>query len=146
MSQVTRATCYFGIFVVVSTCGVSTAMPASAENRLLAEAQVSNNFIGLSSGYPGFFVRCGPAIGRPDTASRIAGVTASEGRSVALSEDGSGQLGHVPLRQVAPGLSVFDLEISTWLGLARLEQVGQFDYFCPTDEEFWLSSHVLPSD
>jgi hypothetical protein len=98
MSQVIRVICYCSI--VLSTCNVSSVLPASAENTLVA------NPIGLSLGY----------------------CMRSEGRSVALAKDGSNQLGHVRLGQIAPGLSVFDLQIDAWLGLLRIEQGGKFVY------------------
>jgi hypothetical protein len=117
MTQVTRAISYCSI--VLSTCGIISALPASAENTLV-------NSVGLSLGYwnPEFFTRCG--IGDPNGGSRIVTLMESEGRSVALSKDGSSQLGQLSLGQVAPGRSVFDLQINTWVGSARIEYGGKY--------------------
>jgi hypothetical protein len=118
MTQMTRAIFYCSI--VLSTCGIISASPASAENTLV-------NSVGLSLGYwnPEFFARCG--IGDPNGGSRIVvTLMESEGRSVALSKDGSSQVGQLSLGQVAPGRSVFDLQINTWVGSARIEYGGKY--------------------
>jgi hypothetical protein len=117
MIQMTRV-CYCSI--VLSACVISSALPASAENTLVA------NSAGLSLKYwnPEFFARCG--IDDPNDASRIVALMETEGRSVALSKDGSSQLGQLSLGHVAPGRSVFDLQINAWVGSPRIEYGGKF--------------------